>query len=113
MEQGVPREMILRVAMAPTVQAAIDEGRGDVAAESINEFFDLFVRGLTSGAAFSKMSAEKQAMASSKVQAMRPHFEAELVLLREERGRGAQVTGEDIKTLLPRVIGRSRSAEVP
>jgi len=112
MEQGVPREMIQRVAMAPTVQASIEAGRGDVAAESISDFFDIFVQGLTSGAAFSKLTAERQAMASSKVRAMRPHFEAELLLLRDERGHGAQVTGEDIKALLPRVIARSNSAEV-
>uniref|UniRef100_A0A7S3ETI3 Tudor domain-containing protein n=1 Tax=Haptolina ericina TaxID=156174 RepID=A0A7S3ETI3_9EUKA len=112
MEQNVPRDMIQLVSIAPSVQAAIEEGRGDVAAESINDFFDLFVRGLTSGDKFASLTAEQQAHASDKVRAMRPHFEAELLLLRDERGRGAQVTGEDIKLLLPRVISRSRSAEI-
>lgn len=49
-------------------------------------------------------------MASEKVRELQPHFEAELVELREERGRGAQVSGEDIKLLLPRVMARAAQA---
>ena len=41
---------------------------------------------------------------------MRPHFEAELMSLRDERGWGAMVTGEDIKELLPKVAMRSAAA---
>lgn len=110
MEENVPREMIELVEITPTVQAAIDQGRENVAAESINDFFDLFVNSLTSGAKFASLSAEKQAIASERVRALKPHFESELVALREQRGRGAQVTGEDIQTLLPRVMARATQA---
>ena len=43
--------------------------------------------------------------------AMRPHFEAELTALRDARGWGAMVTGEDIKELLPRVARRAAQAQ--
>ena len=59
--QGVPRDMIQLVSIAPSVQTAIEAGRGDVAAKSINDFFDLFVRGLTSGDTFALLTAEQQA----------------------------------------------------
>ena len=45
----------------------------------------------------------QQAVASEKVRAMRPAFEAELGALQEERGYGATVTGEDVKAILPSV----------
>ena len=53
--------MIQLVSIAPSVQTAIEAGRGDVAAKSINDFFDLFVRGLTSGDTFALLTAEQQA----------------------------------------------------
>ena len=41
---------------------------------------------------------------------MRPHFEAELTALRDARGWGASVDGDDIKELLPRVMARAKAA---
>lgn len=84
-----------------------ERGEGPVA-ETISDFFELFVRLLTSGEQFSKLTAEQKAIASEKVRGLQPHFEAELVQLRNERGRGAPVTGTDINVLLPRVMARSR-----
>jgi hypothetical protein len=63
LEQNVPREMITVVDIAPAVQAAIEEG-GETVAESINDFFDLFVTSLTSGAKFAALSAERQQVAA-------------------------------------------------
>ena len=52
----------------------------------------------------------RQAVASEKVFAMRPAFEAELQALQDERGNAATVTGEDIKAMLPRVIARQKQS---
>lgn len=68
LETNVPAEMIQAVDLAPSVAAALAEG-GDVAAESSAQFFELFVQSLTSGPAFSALSAERQAIASEKVRA--------------------------------------------
>ena len=54
--------------------------------------------------------ATPQAVASEKVRAMKPAFEAELNALRDERGCGATVTGEDVKAILPRVLARQAQA---
>jgi hypothetical protein len=90
----------------------VDTGRhgAQICAESSSDFFALFVSTLTSSPAFSRLTAEQKAAASDKVQAMRPYFDAELTALRDERGWGALVTGEDIKALLPRVAARQASA---
>ena len=80
-------------------------------AESIEDFFQIFVRSLTSGAMFQQLDPEKQAIASEKVKAMRPLFEAELQALKDERGHGATVTGEDIKDLLPRVMMKAKQMQ--
>ena len=88
------------------VTDVVDEEEGEVAANSSNEFFDLFVSSLTSGPKFASLTAEQQAVASEKVRGMRPHFEAELEELKERRGWGATVTGTDIKEMLPRVMAR-------
>jgi len=111
LETNIPAEMIQAVDLAPSVAAALAEG-GDVAAESTAQFFELFEQSLTSGPAFSALSAERQAIASEKVRQMRPHFEAELGALRDTRGWGATVTGEDIREMLPRVMARQRAAAV-
>ena len=87
-----------------------EEEEGEVAANSSNEFFEIFVSSLTSGPAFQNLPADKQAFASEKVRAMRPHFEAELEELKERRGWGATVTGADIKEMMPRVMARARAA---
>ena len=63
-----------------------------------------------SGAKFASLSAEQQQFASDRVRGMRPHFEAELNDLVEQRGRGAHISGEDIKVLLPRVMARAARA---
>jgi len=111
LEQGVPGEMIQKVQLDASAQAAIEQGREEgPVAETISDFFELFVRSLTSGERFSKLTAEQKAVVSDKVRALQPHFEAELIELRKERGRGAQVTGEDIKLLLPRVTARAASS---
>ena len=110
LEQNVPRDMIQRVALSSNVRAALANGAGDVVAESTAGFFDLFVQTLTSGPAFARLSAEQQRFASEKVRAMRPHFDAELNDLRDARGWGALVSGEDIKAMLPRVMARSKQA---
>ena len=64
----------------------------------------------SSGPAFARLTAEQQAVASEKVKRLRPHFEVELTSLKEERGWGALVTGEDIKEILPRVMARAAQA---
>ena len=109
MEEGVPRDVIELVDLEPSVQAALDGEDGEAAAEGIDSFFEMFVAALTGGAAFQKLSAERQAIASDKVKAMMPFFEAELKGLRDERGWGAMVTGEDIKTIIPKVLARSKA----
>ena len=50
-------------------------------------------------------------MAAEKVRQLKPHFEAELVLLRDQRGVGCTVTAPDIQALLPRVMQRAAAAE--
>ena len=112
MEQNVPRDVIEVVDLTPAARQALEEREngGEVQANSINEFFEMFVTGLTSGPAFSRLTPEQQAVASEKVRAMRPHFEAELDEFKERRGWGALVTGADIKELLPRVMARVAAA---
>lgn len=112
LEQGIPREFVRAVALAPAVAKALVEAEETPhAAESIDAFFETFVTSLTSGAMFQSLPPEKQALASEKVRAMRPFFEAELCELMDERGRGAIVTGEDIKMMLPRVTARQARAQ--
>mmetsp|Transcript_82575 Transcript_82575/g.164707 ORF Transcript_82575/g.164707 Transcript_82575/m.164707 type:complete len:80 (+) Transcript_82575:892-1131(+) len=72
----------------------------------------MFVNTLTSGERFSRLSAEQQRVASEKVNAMKPHFEAECAALRDQRGWGALVSGEDIKELLPKVMARVARADM-
>lgn len=57
---------------------------------------------------FQNLPPDKQRLASERVRTMRPHFEAELGVLRDARGWGAIVTGEDIKELMPKVMLRSK-----
>ena len=57
---------------------------------------------------FARLSAEQQAFASEKVRAMKPHFDAELAIFREQRGWGAQVGAADIQAIVPKVMARSR-----
>ena len=110
LEQHVPRDVIERVAIAHRVREALADESQTVCAESSSDFFELFVSTLMNGPAFARLTAEQRAVAAEKVTAMRPHFDAELVKLREERGWGALVSGEDIKTLLPRVMARQAQA---
>jgi hypothetical protein len=112
LEEGVPRDVIEVVEMSSSVRAALASAGSESTIDGSEELFSTFVSALTSGAMFSKLTAEQQAVASEKVRAMRPHFEAELAAFREERGWGATVTAEDIKVILPKIIARSRSAAV-
>ena len=107
-EQNVPREYIEVVALAANVRAALQAEEQETAAESTEQFFELFVSSLTSGAMFQNLPPDKQLKASEHVRTMRPHFEAELGVLRDARGWGAIVTGEDIKELMPKVMLRSK-----
>lgn len=112
LEQGIPREFVRAVALSSAVAKALVEAEETPhAAESIDAFFETFVTSLTSGAMFQRLPPERQQIASEKVRAMRPFFEAELRELMDERGRGAIVTGEDIKTMIPRVAARQAQAQ--
>ena len=110
-EQNVPREYIEVVALAANVRAALQAEEQETAAESTEQFFELFVSSLTSGAMFQNLPPDKQLKASEHVRTMRPHFEAELGVLRDARGWGAIVTGEDIKELMPKVMLRAKQAQ--
>ena len=111
LEQGIPREFVRAVALSSAVAKALVEAEETPhAAESIDAFFETFVTSLTSGAMFQRLPPDKQQVASEKVRAMRPFFETELRELMDERGHGAIVTGEDIKTMLPRVAARQAQA---
>ena len=88
----------------------LNAGGNEVAAEGVSAFFEMFVGALTTGPRFSSLTAEQQQIASDKVRGMRPHFEAELELLKERRGWGATVTGADIKEMLPRIMMRVAEA---
>ena len=111
LEEGVPRDMIELVELNSSVAAALAEGGGEEGLISgVSEFFELFVSSLTSGATFAALSAERQAIASEKVRAMRPHFEAEFDALKERRGWGAVVTAPDIKELIPLAMARAKRA---
>ena len=105
LEQGMPREFV------QLVDGAASEQDGAAVADSIDSFFEMFVASLTSGPTFQSLTPEKQAIASEKVRSLRPHFEAELATVREARGIGAMVTGDDIRSMMPRVMMRSRGAE--
>lgn len=48
LEQSVPSDCIETVSLAPSVRAALADG-GTVAAESVSDFFEIFVNSLTSG----------------------------------------------------------------
>ena len=115
LEQGIPRELVQGVALSREVAAAL--AAGDSAptpvVEGIDSFFEMFVSALTSGALFQKMTPEQQAVASEKVRGLRPHFEAELTTLKEARGIGASVSGDDIRELLPRVMARAKAPPAP
>ena len=104
LEQNVPREMIT------VVEASAAESEEPMAANSVNEFFEMFVSALTSGPMFARLTPEQRATASEKVRLMRPHFEAELTSLKEARGWGAVVSGEDIKAMMPNVMKRAKEA---
>jgi len=108
LEQGVPREF---VQLVDGVTAS--EPEGAAVADTIDSFFEMFVSALTSGALFQKMTPEQQAVASEKVRGLRPHFEAELTTLKEARGIGASVSGDDIRELLPRVMARAKAPPAP
>ena len=108
LEQGVPREFVQLVD-----GVAASEPEGAAVADTIDSFFEMFVSALTSGALFQKMTPEQQAVASEKVRGLRPHFEAELTTLKEARGIGASVSGDDIRELLPRVMARAKAPPAP
>ena len=105
LEQGVPRDLVRGVKLSAAAARALaeEDGQPAPAAEGVEAFFEIFVASLTGGAMFQRLSAEQQAVASEKVRAMRPAFEAELGALQEERGYGATVTGEDVKAIPPSV----------
>ena len=74
------------------------------------EFFEVFVAALARGYAFACLTAEQQAVATSKIRSMRPDFEAELEALKERHGVGTAITGMDIEEMLPRVMMRNKQA---
>ena len=111
LEESVPSDVIEVVEMDARVAEQLAAGEAEeMAASSVDEFFEAFVSALTAGPAFARLTAEQQAIASDKVRGMRPHFEAELTALREKRGWGAVVTGADIHEMLPRVMARGKAA---
>ena len=106
--EGVPREFVQLVdGVAPS------EAEGAAVDDTIDSFFEMFVSALTSGALFQKMTPEQQVVALEKVRGLRPHFEAELTTLKEARGIGASVSGDDIRELLPRVMARAKAPPAP
>ena len=109
-EQNVPRDVIEVVALAPAVREALQSDDSQTCAESVADFFELFVSALTSSPKFASLPPDKKQIAADKVRSAKPHFEAELAAFREERGWGARVTGEDIKVLVPRVMSRAARA---
>lgn len=101
LEQGVPADLVVATG-APGAAAAVD---GDIAATSIDEFFELFVKGVTSGQVFRSLDAHRQRLFADCVQRSRPHFARELATLADERGLGTTVTSEDITdVILPRIM---------
>lgn len=72
-EQNVPRDMIELVALKASVRAALQADQQDnPAAESIEQFFELFVSTFTSTPGFMALPADKQQFASEKVRARLP-----------------------------------------
>ena len=108
--QGVPLEFIQPVDITSGVAAQLEADGGEHHIEGVDTFFNLFVQSLMGGATFAKLTPAQQAVASEKVQGLRPHFEAELGEFKDKRGHGATVTSEDIKTMLPRVMARAKAA---
>ena len=107
--QGVPLEFIQPVDITSGVAAQLEADGGEHHIEGVDTFFNLFVQSLMGGATFAKLTPAQQAVASEKVQGLRPHFEAELGEFKDKRGHGATVTSEDIKTMLPRVMARAKA----
>ncbi len=107
-EQGVPLGLVSSVNLSSSVRAALQRDESSV--EGVDAFFNQFVEALTAGPLFARLSAAQRAVASEKVLGLRPHFEAELAEFRAERGMGAMVTAEDIQSILPRVMARSKNA---
>ena len=109
-----PRDAVNSVLSLPDRSRGPGGGSGEYPRESKSSWYAnlmcSIVSALTSGPMFARLSAEQQALASGKVQKMRPFFEQELEALRDERGWGATVTDVDIKQMLPRVIAREREA---
>merc|ERR1719491_2064363 len=60
LEQGVPREYVRGVRLAPEVAAALaeEDGQPTPAAEGVEAFFEMFVSSLTGGAMFQRLSPE-------------------------------------------------------
>lgn len=104
LEEGVPAELVQPTVGAPSEEPPHAAG-ADIAANSIEQFFELFVRALTGGDVFRRLPAAKQTVFASCVQRSRPHFERELEALARERGYGTTVTARDItETVLPNVM---------
>jgi len=111
--QGVPADLVEPLEgdpddfVQPAVLSSADEPGG---IDGIDAFFDAFIAALTSGATFQRLSAHHQAVASEKMQALRPFFEAELVEFDAEQGGRLLVTDTVIQEILPRVMARSQQA---
>ena len=108
--QGVPLEFIQPVAITSGVAAQLEADGDEQHIDGVDTFFNLFVQSLMGGATFARLTPAQQAVASEKVQGLRPHFEAELGEFKDKRGHGATVTSEDITTMLPRVMARAQAS---
>lgn len=78
---------------------------GDDAVAGTQAFISRVTEGITHSNAFLSLSAAQQAEAASQIALMRHQLENSLDEIRATRGSGALVTGEDIRQILPNLVG--------
>jgi len=103
--EGVPLDKLEKVEMPEAARQELRRSDSEVSDFStFDDFYNQFVRSITSGPSFTRLPAAAQALFAEKVNSLRPHFEREVIALRDERGIGSVLTGADVKEIMPRVM---------
>ena len=110
-EESVARELIEVVEVESAVEHSEEEGDDDADGVVIgtDAMFDLVIRRMVQGPAFSSLPPDKQREASDKIAGLKILFEAELEQLKAHRGAGALVTQQDVMQILPRILAAAQA----
>ena len=110
-EESVARELMEVVEVEPAVEQSEEEGDDDDdgVVMGTDAMFDLVIRRMVQGPAFSSLPPDKQRQASEKIAGLKILFEAELEQLKAHRGAGALVTQQDVMQILPRILAAAQA----